>query len=161
MGFHGRLYQGGRPNRLTKIVNAGWAWFHALGLFRNYLVTPEVQGRRSGKVVRCPMAMLQMYGERYLVSMLGNGTNWVRNVRAGGEPFYRTFGSIRTPPWQTSRRSQAIVPSSSRWTVFSRADPPKSRRFFQPCQVLDERAGESVWCRSVHFTAYKGEEEWR
>jgi hypothetical protein len=31
-----------------------------------------------------PLAMTVMNGERYLVSMLGEETNWVRNVRAAG-----------------------------------------------------------------------------
>lgn len=76
------MYRGGRPNRLTKIINRGWAWIHSLGIFPNYLVTLEVVGRQSGKTIGFPLAMTVMNGERYLVSMLGEETNWVRNVRA-------------------------------------------------------------------------------
>jgi hypothetical protein len=57
---------------------------HSLGLFPNYLVTLEVTGRRSGKTISFPLALTVLNGERYLVSMLGEGTNWVRNVRAAG-----------------------------------------------------------------------------
>src|SRR5690242_16131363 len=78
------MYRGGHPNRLTKIINQGWALIHSLGLFPNYLVTLEVAGRRSGKIISFPMAMTVIDGERYLVSMLGEDTNWVRNVRAAG-----------------------------------------------------------------------------
>ncbi len=78
------LYRGGHPNKLAKILNKGWAYFHALGFFPNYLVTLEVTGRQSGKTIDFPLAMTVMNGERYLVSMLGENTNWVRNVRAGG-----------------------------------------------------------------------------
>ena len=78
------MYRGGRPNRLTKIINRGWAWIHSLGIFPNYLVTLEVLGRQSGKTINFPLAMTVMNGERYLVSMLGEETNWVRNVRAAG-----------------------------------------------------------------------------
>ena len=78
------MYRGGHPNRLTKIINKGWAIIHSLGLFPNYLVTLEVAGRQSGKIISFPMAMTVMNGERYLVSMLGEDTNWVRNVRAAG-----------------------------------------------------------------------------
>jgi hypothetical protein len=78
------LYRGGHPNRLAKIINKGWAYFHALGLFPNYLVTLEVIGRQSGNTIDFPLAMTVMDGERYLVSMLGENTNWVRNVRAAG-----------------------------------------------------------------------------
>jgi hypothetical protein len=80
------MYRGGHPNPLTKIINKGWALIHSLGLFPNYLVTLEVVGRHSGKVIRFPLALTVLNGERYLVSMLGENTNWVRNVRtAGGE----------------------------------------------------------------------------
>jgi hypothetical protein len=78
------LYRGGRPNRLAKIINKGWAYFHGLGFFPNYLVTLEVTGRQSGKTIDFPLAMTVMNGESYLVSMLGENTNWVRNVRAAG-----------------------------------------------------------------------------
>lgn len=76
------MYRGGRPNQLTKIINKGWALIHSLGIFPNYLVTLEVVGRQSGKTISFPLAMTVLNGERYLVSMLGEGTNWVRNVRA-------------------------------------------------------------------------------
>ena len=78
------MYRGGRPNQLTKIINKGWAFIHSLGLFPNYLVTLEVVGRQSGKVISFPLAMTVLHGERYLVSMLGEDTNWVRNVQAAG-----------------------------------------------------------------------------
>jgi len=78
------LYKGGRPNWIAKILNAGWAFIHALGIFPNYLVTLEVVGRQSGKLIRFPLAMLVQGGERYLVSMLGEQANWVRNLQAAG-----------------------------------------------------------------------------
>jgi F420H(2)-dependent quinone reductase len=82
MAFHRWLYREGRPNILAKILNRGWAIFHSLGIFPNYLVTLEVVGRKSGKIISFPLAMTVMNGERYLVSMLGEDINWVRNVRA-------------------------------------------------------------------------------
>jgi len=68
----------------AKIQNRGWAFLHALGIFPERFVTLEVVGRKSGKIVRFPLAMVVMNGERYLVSMLGEDANWVRNVRATG-----------------------------------------------------------------------------
>ena len=76
------MYRGGHPNQLTKIINKGWAFIHSLGIFPNYLVTLQVVGRQSGKTTSFPLALTMMNGERYLVSMLGEETNWVRNVRA-------------------------------------------------------------------------------
>ncbi len=84
VALHRWLYRQGRPNRLTKVINWGWAQFHSLGLFPDLMVTLEVVGRRSGKTVSFPLAMVVMNGERYLVSMLGEDTNWVKNVRAAG-----------------------------------------------------------------------------
>ena len=42
----------------------------------------EVPGRRTGKTISFPVVVADYQGGRYLVSMLGDGTNWVRNVRA-------------------------------------------------------------------------------
>ena len=82
MAFKRWLYRGGRPGRLAKILNDGWAWIHSLGLMPNYLVTLEVIGRVSGKPIRFPLAMVVIDKERYLVSMLGTEANWVRNIQA-------------------------------------------------------------------------------
>ena len=41
-------------------------------------------GRRTGKTVSFPVVVAGYQGERYLVSMLGEGTNWAGHVRAGG-----------------------------------------------------------------------------
>ncbi len=84
MAFKRWLYRGGRPQPLTKIINQGWAIFHSLGFFPNSMVTLEVVGRKSGKTISFPLAMVNMHGERYLVSMLGAEVNWVKNVRAAG-----------------------------------------------------------------------------
>lgn len=87
--FHRWLYQGGHPNALTRVINRGWAVMHSLGIAPNYLVTLEVVGRRSGRVISFPLAMVPLDGERYLVSMLGSGAAWVKNVRAGGHATLR------------------------------------------------------------------------
>ena len=84
MAFHRWLYRDGRPNRLAKILNRGWAFVHSLGILPNYLVTLEVVGRQSGKTISFPLAMVVMNRQRYLVSMLGEEANWVRNVQAAG-----------------------------------------------------------------------------
>ena len=84
MAFKRWLYRGDRPHTLAKLLNRGWAVIHALGVAPNYFVTLEVVGRKSGKIVSFPLAMVVIQGERYLVSMLGDDTNWVRNVRAAG-----------------------------------------------------------------------------
>ena len=84
MTFHRWLYHDGHPNLLAKILNSGWAFLHSLGIAPNYMVTLEVVGRQSGKVIGFPLAMAVVNGERYLVSMLGEEANWVRNIHAAG-----------------------------------------------------------------------------
>ena len=82
MAFKRWMYQKGRPNLLAKIQNRGWALIHAMGVLPERFVTLEVPGRKSGKPVKFPLAMLVIDQERFLVSMLGNNANWVRNVQA-------------------------------------------------------------------------------
>jgi F420H(2)-dependent quinone reductase len=76
------FYRGGHPNRLARLLNRCSAAVYALGIAPNYLVSLEVVGRRSGRIIRMPLVMVVLEGERYLVSMLGADVNWVRNVQA-------------------------------------------------------------------------------
>lgn len=76
------LYRGGRPNRVAALINRCVAAIHSFGVAPNYLVTLEVPGRRSGRTIRLPLVMVVVAGERYLVSMLGEEVDWVRNVKA-------------------------------------------------------------------------------
>lgn len=78
------FYRDGRPNRVARMIDRGTAALYARGVGPDYLVTLEVTGRRSGRTVALPLVMTVVAGERYLVSMLGADTNWVRNVRAAG-----------------------------------------------------------------------------
>ena|ERR1700690_155167 len=79
------MYRGGHPNQLAKILNKGGALFNLLGILPNYSVTLKVAGRRSGKPISFPLVMTFINGERYLVSMLGENVNWIRNVKAAGD----------------------------------------------------------------------------
>lgn len=76
------LYSGGRPNRIARLLDRFTAALSARGAGPDYLVTLEVPGRRSGRTVRLPLVVADVGGDRYLVSMLGEDTNWVHNVRA-------------------------------------------------------------------------------
>jgi deazaflavin-dependent oxidoreductase (nitroreductase family) len=79
-----RLYPGGRPSRLSRVLNRASGWVHALGVWPRRLVTLEVAGRRTGSAHLVPLVMVDLDGDRYLVAMLGRETNWVRNIRAAG-----------------------------------------------------------------------------
>jgi hypothetical protein len=84
MSLAGWFYRGGRPNRVARLLDRGGAIVYALGVAPNYMVTLEVPGRRTGRIFRLPLVMVVFDGERYLVSMLGEDVNWVRNVKAAG-----------------------------------------------------------------------------
>src|SRR5215831_20836716 len=78
------LYRGKRPNRLARLINGASARLAAAGIGPSQLMMLEVAGRRTGKAVSFPVVVAGYRGKRYLVSMLGEDTNWVRNVRAAG-----------------------------------------------------------------------------
>ncbi len=84
------FYQNRRPTRLGKAVNRLWVWTASLGLTpaswpgkpRIGTVGLEVMGRRSSQPRSSVVTWVELDSERYLVSMLGERTDWVRNVRA-------------------------------------------------------------------------------
>jgi hypothetical protein len=84
------FYRGGRPNRAAAALNRTWATLSSAGLWPSRMAALEVRGRRSGRRLSFPVVLADCEGERYLVAMLGEGTNWVANVRAaGGEAVLR------------------------------------------------------------------------
>jgi hypothetical protein len=94
------LYRGGRPNRVARLADRLTAALSARGVGPDYLVTLEVPGRTSGRTVRLAIVVADVGGERYVVSMLGEGVNWVRNVRAAGgdaTAAERKYASRRSP----------------------------------------------------------------
>ena len=73
------LYPGGRPSSEARAIH------------RRFVAGPvprvlpiasvlEVRGRRSGRVIRVPLAIVRYRGSWYLVSMFGEQPNWVKNV---------------------------------------------------------------------------------
>ena len=67
---------------MARVLDRGSAMVCALGVAPDYMVTLEVPGRRTGRIVHLPLVVVVVDGKRYLVSMLGEDVNWVRNVRA-------------------------------------------------------------------------------
>ncbi len=76
------LYRGGHPNRFARLQNRTTAIAFAVGILPKRAAALEIRGRRSGRVISFPVAIADVEGERYLVSMLGNNANWVRNLKA-------------------------------------------------------------------------------
>lgn len=87
------LYRGHRPNWIARILNKTTAAVASLGVAPDYLVTLEVTGRKSGRMISLPVVIAIVDGQRYLVSMLGDNVQWVQNVRAaGGRAVLRSGG---------------------------------------------------------------------
>jgi hypothetical protein len=69
---------------VARLLNRAWAAVGSSGVASNYLVTLEVKGRKSGRHLSLPLVMAVVNEQRYLVSMLGENVDWVRNARAAG-----------------------------------------------------------------------------
>jgi hypothetical protein len=78
------MYRGGRADATARRFSRLWAAVFGLGLAPRRWVTLEVPGRRTGRVTRFPLGMADLDGQWYLVPMLGEQCNWVKNVRAAG-----------------------------------------------------------------------------
>lgn len=76
-----RHYTGGRGDAFARRAARFWAAVHRSALTPRRWVTLEVPGRRTGHPTRFPLALTDVDGRWYLVSMLGECA-WVWNVRA-------------------------------------------------------------------------------
>jgi hypothetical protein len=76
------MYRGTRPNALARAQNRFSAFAFRFRISPKQVATLEVAGRSSGRIISCPIVIADYQGEAYLVSMLGERGNWIRNVRA-------------------------------------------------------------------------------
>jgi hypothetical protein len=83
-GYLRYFYRNWRPTRVGRIWNAAVAWVSGLGLLPELVLTLQVKSRMSGRFGSTVLVGTTHDGQRYLVSMLGNGSEWVQNVRAAG-----------------------------------------------------------------------------
>lgn len=79
------LYRGSRPNWFARVQNRLSAIAFAAGIAPRRVAELQVRGRRTGRVICFPVVIADYEGGRYLVSMLGDDVNWVRNLRAAGD----------------------------------------------------------------------------
>jgi len=79
------FYRNWRPTLLGRIWTRLGAWATGLGILPYRLViTLLVKARGSGSVVGHVLVPVTFEGRVYLVSMLGESSNWVQDVRAAG-----------------------------------------------------------------------------
>ncbi|MRH92068.1 nitroreductase family deazaflavin-dependent oxidoreductase [Nocardia sp. SYP-A9097] len=76
------MYRSGRPNWFARPQNRVSAWLFAAGVAPHRVTALGIRGRRSGQLIWFPMVLTEIDGGRYVVSMLGPNTNWVRNLAA-------------------------------------------------------------------------------
>ena len=101
------LYRDWRPTRLGRWVNRLSCWWSGLGLPPRFQAALEVRGRLSGRTRSNPVVIVTVEGKGHLVSMLGAGSGWVKNVEAA--------------------RGEAIIRRGHRWRVHLVAVPPEQR----------------------------------
>jgi deazaflavin-dependent oxidoreductase (nitroreductase family) len=78
------MYRSGRPNWVARPQNRLSSILFGAGLLPRRAGSLEVKGRRTGRPISFPVVIADWEDCEYLVSMLGEQANWVKNVRAAG-----------------------------------------------------------------------------
>ena len=76
------FYADRRPNRLGRAFGDFWVRVSNAGLGPDFFVTLETVGHKTGRRSSIPLVVADHGGAKYLVSMLGERSPWVHNVRA-------------------------------------------------------------------------------
>ena len=85
-------FRSGRPNSSARLLSRLLGIAFAAGIGPNQAATIEIRGRKTGRMIPFPVAVVDFDQDRYLVAMLGDNTNWVRNVRADNHAVLRQGG---------------------------------------------------------------------
>jgi deazaflavin-dependent oxidoreductase (nitroreductase family) len=76
------FYRDWRPTRVGRWANRFASLWSGLGLAGKKLAVLEVRGCASGQRRSIPVVIATLEDKRYLVSMLGPRSDWVKNVEA-------------------------------------------------------------------------------
>ena len=76
------------PTAIETFFNRSLGYLVGLGLGPAHIHLLEVRGRKSGRIYRTPVDLLEFQGKRYLVAPRGR-TQWVRNAEVAGEVLLR------------------------------------------------------------------------
>jgi hypothetical protein len=93
-GYLRFFYRGWRPTRFGRFWSRLYAWVSGLGLLPRMLLTLQTSDRNSGRVNSTILVVATYQDKHYLVSMLGEGSEWVQNVRAAGGKAHVKRGRI-------------------------------------------------------------------
>ena len=107
-------------------------WWSGLGLPPKFQAALEVDGRKFGRKRSNPVVIATVEGKRYLVSMLGAESDWVKNVEAAhGDAVIRQRRRHRVHlalvPWQERApilREYVRIASSGRRHFPLSVNPP-------------------------------------
>jgi hypothetical protein len=89
-GYLRFFYRDWHPTQFGRLWSRVVAWVSGLGLTPQILLTLQVKNRSTGRLCATILVSALCQGQRYIVSMLGNDSEWVQNVRAaGGKAFVK------------------------------------------------------------------------
>jgi deazaflavin-dependent oxidoreductase (nitroreductase family) len=72
------------PTAFEALFNCTFGFLAGLGLAPSFIYLLEVRGRKSGKLYRSPVNLMEINGKQILVAPRGR-TQWVRNAEASDE----------------------------------------------------------------------------
>jgi len=109
-GYLRFFYQDWRPTRLGRMWSRINAWIAGLGLTPNIVVALQARSRITGRLSSTVLVAVNYQGRRYLVSMLGNTSEWVQNIRAtDGDAFIKRGRSRRIKLVEIPPRERAPI----------------------------------------------------
>ena len=85
VGYLRFFHRGWRPTRIGRLWSRLYAWVCGLGLLPRMLLTLQTKDRASGRV-NGTLLVVASHGQRYLVSMLGEASEWVSDTASS--PFF-------------------------------------------------------------------------
>lgn len=114
-GYLRYFYRNWRPTRVGRIWNSAFAFVSGLRLTPQILLTLRVKSRRNGHLYSTVLAAARYEGRSYLVSMLGESSEWVQNVRAAGGKAFIKRGWSR-PVMLTELKARERGPVLKAWS---------------------------------------------
>ena len=83
-GYLRYFYRDWKTTLVGRIWNRAFAFVSGLGVLPRMLVTLQTHDRLSGRLCSTVLVAAELEGQRYVVSMLGDHSGWVENLRVAG-----------------------------------------------------------------------------
>ena len=135
------MYAGGHPTEEAKQVHRRFA-DGPLPRLLPIAAVLHVRGRRSGTAIRVPIVVVPYGRHWYTVSMLGEHSNWVRNVRASGGDAELTHGRRRAVHLTDVPADQRAPIIKRYLTIAFGARPHMPVRWSDPPSAFEEIAAD-------------------